>query len=313
MPITTDSPVRILSEDDFKQIAYAVTGAAFSLHREYGSMFAEKLYKYELAAECTKLGLGPVETEMPIHVAFDSFRKDYFADLVVDGGALFELKVAFALTERHRAQTLHYLFLLGLPRAKLLSFRPDTVEHEFVSTTLSSADRRQFVVHKQEWTPCGSADARFAELLLAIVGDWGTFLQLPLYHEAMVYFLGGAENVVAETPVVRNGKAVTTQRVHLLAPDVAFNLTAIAHRLAFVEDHIRRFLAHTRLRAIQWVNFHQHDVTFKTLLNSGGEGGRNRERGEDGGRNMSGRNIQNGIQETNDAHAVSDPNQGLSS
>ena len=33
------------------------------------------------------------------------------------------------------------------------------------------------------------------------------------------------------------------------------------------EDHLRRFLHHSPLRAIQWLNLHKHNVTFITLLN----------------------------------------------
>jgi GxxExxY protein len=266
MPITAEIIVTLPSEDEFKEIAYAVTGAAFALHKEYGSLFAEKVYQYELARRCCDLGLKQVRIELPIQVAFDSFEKEYFADLVVDGKAVFELKGASALHARHRAQTLNYLYLLGLPRAKLISFRSDSVEHEFVSTTLSLDQRRQFSLDKEEWTPCGPDDTWFAERLIAIVEDWGAFLEVAIYHEAMVHFLGGPDRVIVDLPVMCDGQAVATQKVHLLAPGIAFKLTAVSRNLAIVEDHLRRFLAHTPLYAIQWVNFDHHDITFKTLL-----------------------------------------------
>ena len=120
MPIEVYGEVRALSEEEFCRIAYAVTGVAFALHKEYGSLFAEKLYKVEFAAECRKLGLTPVEIELPIVLSRHDFRKEYFADLLVGGGAMFELKTLTALADEHRAQTLHYLFLTGLPRAKLI-------------------------------------------------------------------------------------------------------------------------------------------------------------------------------------------------
>ena len=43
MPITAGAEIVSLSEERFKEIAYITTGAAFSLHDQYGSLFAEKL------------------------------------------------------------------------------------------------------------------------------------------------------------------------------------------------------------------------------------------------------------------------------
>ena len=65
MPIRVDADVGPISEDMFKEIAYAVTGVAFDMHNEYGSLFAEKLFKCEFAAECRKRRLSPVEVEVP--------------------------------------------------------------------------------------------------------------------------------------------------------------------------------------------------------------------------------------------------------
>lgn len=42
MPIRVHADVRPISEEVFKEIAYAVTGVAFDMHNEYGSLFAEK-------------------------------------------------------------------------------------------------------------------------------------------------------------------------------------------------------------------------------------------------------------------------------
>jgi GxxExxY protein len=265
MPISVDTDVGNLAEEYFKEVAYAVTGVAFTMHNEYGSFFAEKLYKFEIAAECRKLGFRRVEVEVPIHVTYAGFRKDYYADLLIDGGALLELKVVQALTEEHRAQTLNYLFLMGLQRAKLLNLGAASVQHEFVSTTLSLSDRKDFAVGMARWKPIHDYGDRFSELMIGLLNDWGCFLQLPLYYEAITHFFGGEENVIRDTPVIRDGVEVTTHKVHLLTPDTAFKVTAVGDHLETVEEHMRRFLHHTPLRTIQWVNLYQHDVTFTTL------------------------------------------------
>jgi GxxExxY protein len=267
MPIEVDTDLSGLSEELFKEIAYAVTGVAFSLHNEYGRFFAEKLYKYEIAAECRKLGLQRIEVEVPIRVTHGDFVKEYFADLLVDGSALFELKAVSGLNEEHGAQTLNYLFLMGLHRAKLINFGTASVEHEFVSTRIGSADRRRITFHRKRWNAINEESTRFHNLLIEILDDWGCFLQLPLYYEGVIHFYGGEDDVIQPIPVGRDGSQVTTQKVHLLSPETAFKITAVDEQLDNVEEHMRRFLNHTTLQAIHWVNLHRHDVTFTTLIN----------------------------------------------
>lgn len=265
MPIEIDGEVRQLSEAEFLRVAYAVTGAAFALHKEYGAMFNERLYKLELAAACQKLGFDSVAVELPIHVLWGDFRKDYFIDLLVAGGALFELKVAAALVEAHRAQTLNYLFLTGLARAKLFNLGAASVQHEFVSTQLSPALRRRMNVDSQRWIDTGPASVRFQHLLLELLGDWGLFLELPLYYRALIHFFGGPDHVIRDIPILRDGRHVTTQRAHLLDSANAFKLTALDTGLNTVEEHLHRFLSHTELEAIHWVNLYHHDVRFVTI------------------------------------------------
>lgn len=268
MPIRVHAGVRPISEEVFKQIAYAVTGVAFDMHNEYGSLFAEKLFKYEFAAECRKRRLSPVEIEVPISVSFDGFAKEYFADLLVGGGAVFELKVVAALNDEHRAQTLNYLFLLELNRAKLINLGAMSVEHEFVSTTLTGAERKRLTIHRDRWRATGGASVKFHDLLLALLNDWGGFLQLPLYYDGVMHFFGGPDGVIRDIPVIRGGREVARQRAHLLDPETAFKLTAVESPCGMMEEHLLRFLRHTNLRTIQWVNLHQHDVTFTTLTQS---------------------------------------------
>ena len=243
MPICVGADVRPMSHDDFLNVAYAVTGAAFVVHQEYGTMFAEKLYQHEVAAECSKRGLSTVQVEVPIRLVYDGFQKDYFADLLVGCGALFELKAVAELSDDHRAQTLNYLFMTGLRQAKLLNFGSAKVQHTFVSTTLSPQDRRQFTIHRDRWTPINSHSIRFQELLLDLLNDWGGFLQLPAYYEGITHFFGGKDAVIRDIPVLRDLTRIAIQTVHLLDPETAFKLTAKEGSLEAVDHHLSRFLA----------------------------------------------------------------------
>ena len=72
---------------------------------------------------------------------FEDFCKTYYLDLLVQRGAVFELKAVESLSERHRRQLLQYLFLIDLPHGKLVNLRSGRVQQEFVNNTLKRACR----------------------------------------------------------------------------------------------------------------------------------------------------------------------------
>ena len=267
MPIEVQSlaEIRRLPEDIFKEIAFAVTGAAFDVHNRFGRFFGENVYKFELAAECCKRGLPDVEVEVPIRLSLNDFNKLYFMDLLVHGGAVFELKVADALNEEHVNQTLNYLCLADLNRAKLLTFGSDRVQDRFVSTTLTLTERQRYRLNLDRWQPESTEDDRFRELMILLLDEWGGFLSIPVYQDAITHFFGGEERVVQPVPVIRDGREIGVQPAHLLGPDTAFKITALPDQLIPAEEHLRRFLHHTTLRRIQWVNLFHHDVQFISL------------------------------------------------
>jgi hypothetical protein len=56
----------------------------------------------------------------------------------------------------------------------------------------------------------------------------------------------------------------------LHAPGVAFRLTAITQQQSYFEAHLRRLLALTDLKAIQWINLNHSQIEFTTLQNTAG-------------------------------------------
>src|SRR5215475_52257 len=128
MPIDVRATIRHLEQNDFGRIAYDVMGHAFEIHNEFGRFFDEKIYKREVSRRCPATQL-----EVPIEIVFDSFRKLYFLDALIDGGAAFEFKTVDSLTDRHRSQLLHYLLIADLSHGKLVNMRAEQVQHEFVN------------------------------------------------------------------------------------------------------------------------------------------------------------------------------------
>src|SRR5262245_23381611 len=112
MPVTIHAELRRLDQDAFGQIAYDVMGQIFAVHTEFGRFLREEIYHTEIARRSGGLA------KVPIEVQHAGFRKFYFIDLLVGGGAIFELKTASGLTDYHRSQLLHYLLLADLSHGK---------------------------------------------------------------------------------------------------------------------------------------------------------------------------------------------------
>ena len=260
MPIIIRTPLRRLSQAEFGDLAYAVMGCVFQIHSEMGRFFDEKIYKRELAHR-----YPGVQLEVPIEVTYASFKKLQYLDVLVDGGGPFEFKAVETFAPRHPAQLLHYLLLAELPHGKLVNLRKESVEHEFVNTTLTRVDRIQFAINEARWNDRTTGASRFREVLTALLRDWGTGLDLQFYEEALTHFFGGEACVITNVDVRTAEYPLGHQRMLLAAPRVAFVLTALHEADPNFESHARRLLRHADLEAMLWANISLKMVTFTTI------------------------------------------------
>jgi hypothetical protein len=147
----------------------------------------------------------------------------------------------------------------------LINLRPGQVKKRYVSTTLDVAARRRIVVHDSEWQAINESSQRLHRLFLELLADWGAFLQLSLYREAIVHFFGGPAEALQRIPVYDGKAIIGTHEVCLIAKDTALALTALKEGRDQMKDHLRRFLGHTELAHIQWINMDNHEIEFRTL------------------------------------------------
>jgi len=96
--------------------------------------------------------------------------------------------------------------------------------------------------------------------------DLGRLFDEKIYEEAAAYFCS------PNSPIFRldirndHGQVIGSQDVQLLAPDVAVQFSAFSpDYLEQYELHLTRFLKHTSLRAIQWINLARSQVRLKTI------------------------------------------------
>jgi hypothetical protein len=196
-------------------------------------------------------------------VTFDSFKKTYFLDLLV-GGAIFELKTVELIAPRHRAQLLNYLLLTGAAHGKVVNMRPHKVQHEFVNTCLNRADRIAFSIEDQDWQERGKNGLKV--WVTDLLHDLGVGLDLNLYRDAVLHFCSPASSIARVEVHGAGGHVLGTQEQHLLNPEIALRLSAVdPDDCPYFEHHLRRFLAHTSLTAIQWINITRSRVSFKTI------------------------------------------------
>jgi GxxExxY protein len=258
MPIKVGATTRRLDQNEFGRIAYDVMGCVFEIHNEFGRFFDEKVYKLELSRR-----RPGVQLEVPIEVKFESFRKLYFLDALVDGGAPFEFKAVESLTNRHWSQLLHYLLMADLSHGKLVNLRTEQVQHEFVNTNLRASKRKGFEIADQSWQEIG--DKPILKWCTAFLREVGAGLDISLYEEALTHLLGGEEQALQEVKVISGGSVLSQQKFRLVAPNVAFKVTALNDDPHLYENHARRLLEHTSLEAIQWINVTLDQVSFRTI------------------------------------------------
>jgi GxxExxY protein len=102
--------------EDVRQIAYGV-------HVYLGNGYLEKVYENCLRHRLEKAGYT-VEPQKRLEVRDEDgyLLGEYFADLVVNGELILELKSVSALKSEHYAQVLNYLKITGFAKALLINF-----------------------------------------------------------------------------------------------------------------------------------------------------------------------------------------------
>jgi GxxExxY protein len=98
-------------------------GASYEVANALGSGFLEKVYERALIRELVLRG-HHVKAQASYSVRYkDTIVGQYFADLIVDGRLVVELKCADQLCKEHMAQCINYLKASGLQIALLVNFQ----------------------------------------------------------------------------------------------------------------------------------------------------------------------------------------------
>jgi GxxExxY protein len=98
------------------------------VHRALGAGFLESVYKKAFASELRRAGLA-VEIEKPLHVLYEGENVgDFYANLVVEGFLIVELKAATALSKADEQQLVNYLTATQSDYGLLINFGAESLE-----------------------------------------------------------------------------------------------------------------------------------------------------------------------------------------
>ena len=109
--------------ENIKELCDRIRQTSYDIHVYHAHGHLEKVYENALVHRLRKVGLE-VKQQHPIQV-FDedgTLIGDYYADLLVDGRLVVELKSVRNLTSEHEAQVLGYLTSARVAHGLLINF-----------------------------------------------------------------------------------------------------------------------------------------------------------------------------------------------
>ena len=119
-----------MTEIIYEDLSFQVMSAVFEVHNVLGSGFLEKVYENALVKEFGIRNI-PVETQKEISVLYKGEGVgNYYADILVDGKLIIELKAVEKLTRLHETQLLNYLKATGIKLGYLINMGSKSVAYK---------------------------------------------------------------------------------------------------------------------------------------------------------------------------------------
>ena len=108
-----------------KELTERIINIFYKVYNTLGYGFLEKIYENAMMIEFGK-AIIPAESQSQIKVLYDGeIIGEYFADILVDGKVIIEIKVVKNLIVDHEAQLLNYLKATNNEVGLLLNFGPE--------------------------------------------------------------------------------------------------------------------------------------------------------------------------------------------
>ena len=106
----------------YSDLTKRIIKAYFKVYNTLGYGFLEKVYERALCHELRGMGMN-IESQKSIKVFYNEIEVgDYYADIIVEGKVIIELKAAEILAEEHEFQLINYLKATDMEVGLLLNF-----------------------------------------------------------------------------------------------------------------------------------------------------------------------------------------------
>ena len=114
----------------YEDMTRKIIEACFEVSNELGIGFFEEVYEKSLIIALREKGLY-AERQVEINVKFRGETVGtFFADVIVEGKVILELKAVSALANAHKAQLLNYLKASGNEVGLLINFGTTKIEYQ---------------------------------------------------------------------------------------------------------------------------------------------------------------------------------------
>ncbi len=101
----------------------------FDVSRELGAGFLESVYEKALLVALKQKGLNAV-SQVPLQVKFrGAVVGEFYADILVEGKVVVELKAVKSILPEHKAQVINYLKATGIEVGLLINFGNPKLEY----------------------------------------------------------------------------------------------------------------------------------------------------------------------------------------
>ena len=113
----------------FEELTGKILEAGFEVSRELGAGFLESVYEKALFVALIQKGINAV-CQVPLNVKFRGvIVGEFYADMLVEGKVLIELKAVSRIISEHKAQTINYLKATGIEIGLLINFGNPKLEY----------------------------------------------------------------------------------------------------------------------------------------------------------------------------------------
>jgi GxxExxY protein len=110
-------------DEKIKKLCDQVRETSYAIHEYHGTGHLEKVYENALVNRLRKAGLE-VKQQHPLKVFDEDGTEigDYYADLLIEGVLIVELKACKTLLDEHQAQIIGYLRSANIEHGLLINF-----------------------------------------------------------------------------------------------------------------------------------------------------------------------------------------------